>query len=324
MTNRVIFFFSNPAGSSFRPKTYYAGTSFDLTGTGALTFEPCNDTTTGTSLNFAAKWNGTNPACAVKTGTADTDGVVGIVSGNSGTTGSAVVTYEGFAQCSFDNGTTSGDYIVASVTNAGDCHDSGSGRPTGAQVLGRALTTNSSAGTYSMFVNLDAPGVGTSQVPWFTQPSAAGSVSFLTTANVAKLYGVVYSNATPMTTTQVTYNVQTADNTSNTYDIGLYNSAGTLVAHVGATAGTAFSASAGWKTLSWSSAATIRQEKYYLAITTNCTTSCAALIGSSTGVGFTFAGAVQESVTSGGTLPGTITIPSDSYTATTIPTWSVQ
>jgi len=76
--------------------------------------------------------------------------------------------------------------------------------------------------------------------------------------------------------------------------------------------------------LSWSAAATIKQGKYYLAITTNCSSSCAALIGSSTGVGFTFAGAVQESVATGGTLPNSITIPGDSYTATTIPTWSIQ
>jgi hypothetical protein len=41
-------------------------------------------------------------------------------------------------------------------------------------------------------------------------------------------------------------------------------------------------------------------------------------------VGFTFAGGISESVTSGGTLPATITIPSDAYTATTVPTWSVQ
>ena len=98
---------------------------------------------------------------------------------------------------------------------------------------------------------------------------------------------------------QVTYNVQTADNTANTYDIGLYSSAGTLLAHIGSTAGTTFAPSTGWKTLNWTAASTIKQGKYYLAITTSCTSSCAALIGSSTGVGFTFAGAVQESVTGG-------------------------
>ncbi len=160
--------------------------------------------------------------------------------------------------------------------------------------------------------------------PWFTQPSASGTVAFLTTSNVAKLYGVLYSGAAPLATTQVVYNVQTADNTSNTYDIGLYSASGALVAHLGSTAGTSFAASTGWKTVSWASGATIKPGKYYLAITTNCTASCAVLIGSSTGVGFTFAGAVQESVTTGGTLPATITIPSDAFTATTIPTWSVQ
>jgi hypothetical protein len=141
---------------------------------------------------------------------------------------------------------------------------------------------------------------------------------------VAKLYGVVYPESTGLVTTKITYNVVTADNTSNTYDIGIVNSSGAVVAHIGATAGTAFAASTGWKTVNWTGSATITRGKYYLAITTSCTTSCAALIGSSTGVGFTFAGNTQEGVSSGGTLSGTITIPADSYTATTVPTWAVQ
>jgi hypothetical protein len=313
----------NLGSSTLRPKTYYAGTSFDITGSGALTFEPCNDGTTGTSLNFLAKYNSASAPCAVKT--SDTDGIIGVVSGGSGTSGSAIVTYRGYAQCSFDGSTTGGDFVIPSTSTAGDCHDAGASRPIGVQVIGRVMSTNSGAGTYTVFASMEPPSTGNaSQVPWFTQPTASGSVSFLTSANVAKLYGVLYSSATPLTTTQVTYNVQTADNTSNNYDIGLYNSAGTLMAHVGTTAGTAFAASTGWKTLSWTASATIKQGKYYLAITTSCTSSCATLIGSSTGVGFTFAGAVQESVTTGGTLPATITIPADSYTATTIPTWSVQ
>jgi hypothetical protein len=310
---------------SLRPKNIYAATSFDITGSGALTFEPCNDSTTGTSLNFLAKYNTANPSCAVKTGTSDIDGVVGIVSGGRGNSGNAIVTYAGFAQCSFDGGTTAGDFVAASSTNTADCHDAGATRPTGVQVIGRVMSTNASAGTYSMFVDLEPPSAGTSsQVPWFTQPSATGTVSFLTSANVAKLYGVLYSGATPLTSTQVVYNVQTADNTSNNYDIGLYNTSGTLVAHLGATAGTSFAPSTGWKTVNWGAPATIKQGKYYLAITTSCTTSCAVLIGSSTGVGFTFAGGISESVSSGGTLPATVTIPSDVFTTTTVPTWSVQ
>src|SRR5207249_4327895 len=162
-----------------------------ITGSGALTFEPCNDSTTGTGLNFLAKYNGANPTCAVKSGTGDEDGIVGIVSGGSGTTGNAIVSYAGFWQCSFDGGTNGGDYVVASATNAADCHDAGASRPTGVQVIGRVMSTNVGAGTYSVFVNLQPPSAGTSsQVPWFTQPSATGSVAFLTTANVAKVYGV--------------------------------------------------------------------------------------------------------------------------------------
>jgi len=309
--------------SPLRPKTYYAGTSFDITGTGALTFEPCNDSSTGTSLNFLAKWNGASTPCAVKAAASDSDGFLGIVSGGSGTSGNAVVSYRGFSQCSFDGATTAGDYVVASNSTAGDCHDAGASRPVGPEVVGRVLSTNANSGTYSVFVTLE-PSVGPSQVPWFTQPTATGTASFLTSSNVAKLYGVLYSNPAPLTTTQVVYDVSTADNTSNNYDIGLYNSSGTLVAHIGTTAGTAFAASTGWKTLSWTSSATIKQGKYYLAITTNCTSSCAVLIGSSSGVGLTFAAGVQESVTNGGTLPNSITIPSDTYNATTIPTWSVQ
>ena len=134
------------------------------------------------------------------------------------------------------------------------------------------MTTNSGAGTYLVFAGLEPPSLTSpSSVPWFTQPSAAGSVSFLTTANVAKLYGVVYSSATPLDTTQVTYNVQTADNTANTYDVGC-----TTAREPGRPrrkhGGTTFAASTGWKDLSWTSPATIKQGRSSLAITTNCTT----------------------------------------------------
>jgi hypothetical protein len=81
----------NVGAITLRPKTYYAGTSFDITSSGALTFEPCNDATTGTALNFLAKYNGGSTPCAVKAATTDGDGIIGIVSGGSGTSGSATV-----------------------------------------------------------------------------------------------------------------------------------------------------------------------------------------------------------------------------------------
>src|SRR5438132_6799287 len=38
----------NIGSTTLRPKTIYAGTSFDISGSGAFTFEPCNDSTAGT------------------------------------------------------------------------------------------------------------------------------------------------------------------------------------------------------------------------------------------------------------------------------------
>ena len=109
----------NLGSASFAPQTVYAATSFDTLTQGRQNFELCNDSGTGTLLNFLAKYNGANPACAVKAGATDTDGVIGVVSNGSGTSGNAVITYRGFVQCSFDGSTVAGDYVVASVTNAG-------------------------------------------------------------------------------------------------------------------------------------------------------------------------------------------------------------
>ena len=315
----------NVGSATLRTKSYYAGTSFDITSSGALTFEPCNDSNHGHQPELPGEIQQCEFSMCGEGRDYGHRRMIGIVSGGSGTSGNATVVYRGYAQCSFDGSTTGGDYVVASTTNAADCHDAGAARPAECRSSGGRLTTNTGSGTYLVFASMEPPSLGARVRSHGSRnlPLRA-AFRFLTTANVAKVYGVVYSSATPLATSQVTYNVQTADNTANTYDIGLYSSAGTLLAHIGSTAGTTFAPSTGWKTLNWTSANTIKQGKYYLAITTSCTSSCAALIGSSTGVGFTFAGAVQESVSAGGTLPNSITIPSDAYTATTIPTWSLQ
>lgn len=147
----------NVGSTTFAPQTVYAATSFDILTQGRVNFELCNDATTGTGLNFLAKYNGASPACALKAGTSDTDGVIGVVSGGSGTSGNAVITYRGYVPCSFDGSTTSGDFVVASTTNGGDCHDAGATRPTGVQVLGRVESSNTGAGTYAMRAELDVP-----------------------------------------------------------------------------------------------------------------------------------------------------------------------
>jgi hypothetical protein len=147
--------------SSLVPRTVYAGTSFDTLTQGRLNFELCNDGTTGTSLNFLAVYNGASPACAVKAGTSNTDGVIGVVSNGSGTSGNAVITYRGWVPCSFDGPTTAGDFVVTSTSNPGDCHDASAIRPTEVQVLGRVESTNSALGTYGVRLSLDAPVPGT-------------------------------------------------------------------------------------------------------------------------------------------------------------------
>jgi hypothetical protein len=165
---------------------------------------------------------------------------------------------------------------------------------------------------------------GPYSIPWFTTNTIGTAITFSSTANKAELWGVVLT--VPLTTTQVTYDVSTADNTSNTYDIGVLNSSGNIVAHIGNTAGTTFAASTGYKTLSWSASATLQPGKYYLAITSSCTSSCAQIYGG-TSAGFTFVGGssgTAESVTAGGTLNNGITIPADNPTEATIMSWEIH
>ena len=167
-------------------------------------------------------------------------------------------------------------------------------------------------------------------IPWMTFSHGGSNINFSTAANKAIFTGVILDFA--KTSTQVSYNVSTADNTANTYDLGVYSGtaggACTLQAHIGSTAGATLASSTGWKTTSWTGGAvTLQSGRYYLAYTTSCTSSCATLIGD-TG-GFTFAGSSggansNVSVTAGGTLPATATCPADSYATTSAPNWAVN
>ncbi|HTY84194.1 MAG TPA: hypothetical protein VMB19_08240, partial [Silvibacterium sp.] len=188
---------------NYAPRTVYAATSLDTLTQGRENFEICNDGTTGTALNFLAVYNGATPECAVKAGATNTDGVIGVVSNGSGTSGNAVITYRGYAPCSFDATPTLGDFVVASTTNPGDCHDAGATRPAGVQVLGRVESLNPGGGTYGVRVALDAPagGAGTAPLasPAFTgiptAPTAAANTSTTQIATTAFAHGVVPADA---------------------------------------------------------------------------------------------------------------------------------
>lgn len=116
----------------------FAKTSFNIYSAGRQDFEFPNDTTNGTTLNLLATYN-SSASGALTAGTSSTDGVIGIVSGNAGTSGNAVITWAGVAACNFDaSNPFAGDFVVASTTQAGKCHDTGSTvRPKSVQVIGR-------------------------------------------------------------------------------------------------------------------------------------------------------------------------------------------
>jgi Collagen triple helix repeat (20 copies)/Stigma-specific protein, Stig1 len=115
----------------------------------AITFSVPNDTTVGTTQYRLARLAGSN---AVVASTSDTSGFLGIVLGGAGTTGSSDIAQLGQASCYFDGAITAGDYVVASTTSGGACHDIGATYPSSGQVIGRVLSTNGSPGVFPILL----------------------------------------------------------------------------------------------------------------------------------------------------------------------------
>ena len=140
-------------------KSVFAKTSFNSVLYGRNDFELPNDTVTGTASNQLAVFNTNNPSQAVLASTSSTNGVIGIVvPGSGGKSGSAIITWHGYAYCVFDNATAAGDTVVASTTIAGDCHDTGSASQPTAQLIGYVDVTNSAGGqTNGLRVSLQSP-----------------------------------------------------------------------------------------------------------------------------------------------------------------------
>lgn len=135
-----------------------------------------NDNSTGTVQNAIVKLVSTNPATAVKAANSDSSGLVGIVCANGGISGIATIQQTGTIACLFDNATTASDYVQLSSTNAPQCHDVGSAKPSSGQIIGRVLSTNVSGGVY--LIDLYSPDTG--NVPAF--PKVIISVPFGSTA----------------------------------------------------------------------------------------------------------------------------------------------
>lgn len=123
----------------------------------------------------------------------------------------------------------------------------------------------------------------------------------------------VYVPQSTVTTSHLTYQVLVLDNSANLYDLGIYSisgSSGTLLSHIGATAGTTFSPTTGIKTLNWLSSFTINaNNRYALCMTGNA--SVANIAGQN--VSLQVNGAVTSNLTTvGGVLNNTIGFGADS------------
>lgn len=151
------------------------------TGTSYVSTSVANEGVTGTTVNKLAKLTGA-PSTAIIAGTSDTSGIVGIVVGGAGTTGSAEIARMGQASCTFDaTATTAGHYVQISSTVAGACHDAGATYPTSGQVIGFVTQTTAGSGVANVLLRPDIQAVTGGSV-------SAGARITVTGSTVAHTY----------------------------------------------------------------------------------------------------------------------------------------
>lgn len=182
-------------GQTGTSEIYLLNGRWNLKSTTQQVIEVANEGTTGTTQNYLAKLTGA-PSTAIVTGTSDTSGILGIVVANAGTTGSAEIAVAGTFACTFDGGTTAGNYVVPSMTTAGQCSDGGS-TPPAKQIIGRVLSTNGAAGTYDVL--LFGPG----------GYSASGGTAQINpgTTNQLGYYAAAGTTISPLTLSSIDYRV---------------------------------------------------------------------------------------------------------------------
>jgi hypothetical protein len=190
---------------------------------------------------------------------------------------------------------TNGQILIGSTGNA---------PVLGTLTAGENINITNSPGS----VTISATGGSAATLPFFvTGGEHTGGVQ-AATKNVTRLWGILLPYN--VTTTEITYDVTTADNTANIYDIGIFNNSGNLVADIGPSAGKTFAPAKGFQTLAWSQGSTsLAAGRYYLAFTTNCASTCAAIAASTTYV--SFAVYASAGASTGGALPSAITPPAD-------------
>jgi hypothetical protein len=153
-------------------------------------------------------------------------------------------------------------------------------------------------------------GGGSPTLPFFATAAQRTGANQAAGHNLTKVWGFLLPYN--VTTTQLTYDVTTVDNTGNNYDIGIYDNSGNLVLNIGPTPGTTFAPSKMFKTMAWAQGSTsLLAGRYYIAFTTNCASACAAVAGDTLYVSFAVNASAGPSV--GGALPSTMTPPADNW-----------
>jgi hypothetical protein len=137
-------------GTGFTTSSYVGMEYLTQTGPGSVAATWSDNTNTDPYAAMAIAFRPSPGATSQVTQTQITDAgnVFGVVVVGAGTSGNAVIQQSGTANCLFDGPTSAGDYVINSVSVAGDCHDAGS--TIVANQIGRVLSTNASAGTYTL------------------------------------------------------------------------------------------------------------------------------------------------------------------------------
>jgi len=203
---------------------------------------------------------------------------------------------------------TNGQILIGSTGNA---------PVLGTLTAGQNISITNSPGS----VTISAAGGGGATLPFFISGGQRTGASQPAALNITKLWGFLLPYS--VTTTKITYDVTTADNTANNYDIGIYNSSGNLVVDIGPTPGTTFAPSKLFRTLSWTQGSTaLAAGKYYFGLTMNCSASCAQI--GAVGSYVSFAINASAGASTGGALPSAVTPPADNWAQGNQPTVVIQ
>jgi hypothetical protein len=274
-------------------------------------------TTSGTiSIPAAGVVNGmlANPSITLQAGaglsgggTVALGGTVTLASNLSGTT-DGIAYFSSPTNVVSTPAPTNGQILIGST---------GSAPVLGTLTAGSNINITNSAGA----VTISATGGSAATLPFFVTGSQHTGGTLTGTKNVVKLWGFLLPYN--VTTTKVTYDITTADNTANNYDIGIYDYSGNLLANIGPTPGTTFSPAKAFETLAWSQGSvSLGAGRYYLAVTTNCATTCAKFAATTNFMSFAINASAGATV--GGALTSIVTPPADNWSSSDQPTMVIQ